>query len=65
MQNTDWLTWKRFLAKRGWISPACELLDFFQPLLPLIAQSMFLGFPLLKATPLAYLCEAVELVGRP
>ena len=51
MQNTDWLTWKRFLAKRGWISPACELLDFFQPLLPLIAQSMFLGFPLLKATP--------------
>ena len=66
MQNTDWLTWKRFLAKRGWISPACELLDFFQPLLPLIAQSMFLGFPLLKATPFGITyAKLLNLLGDP
>ena len=66
MQNTDWLTWKRFLAKRGLISPACELLDLIQPLLPLIAQSMFLGFPLLKATPfgLTY-AKLLNLLGDP
>ncbi|HOE69881.1 MAG TPA: hypothetical protein PLR56_08770 [Brevefilum sp.] len=41
-------------------------MDLIQPLLPLIAQSMFLGLPLLKATPfgLSY-ANLLNLLGDP
>ncbi|MFU8826002.1 MAG: hypothetical protein ACNA70_00775 [Brevefilum sp.] len=52
MQRTYWPTWRKFLAQWGLVPSACALMDLTQPLLPFVAQLMFLGMPLFKGAAL-------------
>ena len=49
MQRCNWPTWKKFLAERGWLSPACTLLGQNTALIPIGAQFLYFGLPIIKS----------------
>jgi len=50
MQRTHWPTWKSFLQRWGLLSPACQMMGFTRPLIPIAAQLMYFGLPFFKMT---------------
>lgn len=59
MQHAYWFKWDSFLSRWGLKSLTCILLDTARPLLPLFAQVMVLGSPLMKGISTAAGYEAL------
>jgi len=49
MQESNWSEWERFLSRWGLKTTTSVLLKHARPLLPLMAQFMFLGLPVFRS----------------